>query len=290
VATEPWRETCWCEGSAAHAACTSAVAHSACHTLRDAHPGATHPPSVPSHAFLCSCLPVFSCCSCACVPVLVSLCSSCLPVFSCSSCAHAFLCSHAFPVHPPTSEGLAAGQPAGGLRSHLLHLPRNLAQPRQPAVPEGASQLSPIMRMRVARMHAARPLPHRPGPWRMHQRTKTHACADAHVRAAQPRACGAFGCRPPNASAAPPTHSLSPCAVQVVTEGGHLGRFHVRHGSGLDPAAWVPLRPPGPGLRGPGAPAAAGPLPLGAAAGHVPVWEHTFVLMMEVLDNLPHDR
>ncbi|GIL75540.1 hypothetical protein Vretimale_15115 [Volvox reticuliferus] len=49
---------------------------------------------------------------------------------------------------------------------------------------------------------------------------------------------------------------------KVVRQGGHGGRFHLRRGSGLDPATWGPERR----------------------------WEHTFVLMMEVLDNLPHDR
>ncbi|GFR52698.1 hypothetical protein Agub_g15325, partial [Astrephomene gubernaculifera] len=49
---------------------------------------------------------------------------------------------------------------------------------------------------------------------------------------------------------------------KVVRQGGHGGHFHLRRGSGLDPATW---------------------------GGEVR-WEHTFVLMMEVLDNLPHDR
>ncbi|GLI61912.1 hypothetical protein VaNZ11_004435 [Volvox africanus] len=49
---------------------------------------------------------------------------------------------------------------------------------------------------------------------------------------------------------------------KVVRQGGHGGRFHLRRGSGLDPATW----------------------------GSERRWEHTFVLMMEVLDNLPHDR
>ncbi|EFJ50230.1 hypothetical protein VOLCADRAFT_89143 [Volvox carteri f. nagariensis] len=48
---------------------------------------------------------------------------------------------------------------------------------------------------------------------------------------------------------------------KVVRQGGHGGRFHLRRGSGLDPATW----------------------------GSERRWEHTFVLMMEVLDNLPHD-
>ncbi|GIL64584.1 hypothetical protein Vafri_18474 [Volvox africanus] len=49
---------------------------------------------------------------------------------------------------------------------------------------------------------------------------------------------------------------------KVVRQGGHGGRFHLRRGSGLDAATW----------------------------GSERRWEHTFVLMMEVLDNLPHDR
>ncbi|KAG2497193.1 hypothetical protein HYH03_004782 [Edaphochlamys debaryana] len=50
---------------------------------------------------------------------------------------------------------------------------------------------------------------------------------------------------------------------KVVRLGGHGGKFHLRRGSGLDPATW---------------------------GGTAPDWQHTFVLMMEVLDNLPHDK
>lgn len=39
-------------------------------------------------------------------------------------------------------------------------------------------------------------------------------------------------------------------------------RFRVSRGNAWDPGAW----------------------------GGGPVWDHTYVLMMEVLDNLPHDR
>ncbi len=48
---------------------------------------------------------------------------------------------------------------------------------------------------------------------------------------------------------------------KVVRQGGHGGAFRLRRGSGLDRGVW--------GSRS---------------------WTHTFVLMMEVLDNLPHDR
>ncbi|KAF5828863.1 putative S-adenosyl-L-methionine-dependent methyltransferase-domain-containing protein [Dunaliella salina] len=48
----------------------------------------------------------------------------------------------------------------------------------------------------------------------------------------------------------------------IVVKGGHSGRFHLSRGNAWHLSTW----------------------------GTCPVWDHTYVLMMEVLDNLPHDR
>eukprot|EP00198_Chlamydomonas_reinhardtii_P004507 XP_001693843.1 predicted protein [Chlamydomonas reinhardtii] len=91
---------------------------------------------------------------------------------------------------------------------------------------------------------------------------------------------------------------------KVVVQGGHGGRFHLRRGSGLDPATWAgigggPAGSSSSSSNSSGSSNSSTSSSNGSGSGSggswmqplpAPRWEHTFVLMMEVLDNLPHDR